>query len=361
LDALNVIESPCEVILPMDRHLPQINLAHAATPVEDLLPRTARPRSLAGRGRPATAAPKLLFIRYIDPDDPDGSHIIAKLACTDCSRTDFATLQGLVNHCRMGHNRSYGTHDDCISACAVPITEPEEKERTIEIGTEVASGGVANLPSLLRLFAMAVGEGGQHVSAARLPATQEPSTGEGDGLSPAVPLEPSLLPQLIPEAEGSTYLSRSLGYHKDSPALAPFLGRAPKRRCINVYDEDVDVDLGEERTSSSLPPLGWKMHYGSRSCVAEHLEDDVTEDLVSLSSTEKEHEHEMADSSLHQPSLGDVGETRSRFYVTTRIVVADRSLWISPGTTCSGVILYAGLMSFQNADCASMVTILTSG
>jgi len=42
----------------------------------------------------------------------------------------------------------------------------------------------------------------------------------------------------------STLLSRTLGHHIDTPALAQFLGRKPKRRGINIYgSEDVEVDI----------------------------------------------------------------------------------------------------------------------
>ena len=50
----------------------------------------------------------------------------------------------------------------------------------------------------------------------------------------------------------STYLLRTLGHHKDTPALAPFLGQAPKRRSINTFDKDQDVDINLDDSRPEL-------------------------------------------------------------------------------------------------------------
>jgi hypothetical protein len=334
IDALKAMESPCEIILPADRHFSKPDFTIGVLPPEKDLPRTARPRGLVARGRPTPPALKLLFIRYADPEFAERSQIVANLACTDCQRTDFATLQGLVNHCRMGHNRSYATHEDCIRACAVPIVDPDKQEHTMANGIEVASGGVANLPSLRRLFAIAVGDGNQFLPVQPNQLMQElvpdpdyPPLAD----APTCTVAPT---DLGLHTQDSTPLSRTLGLHKESPALAQFLGRAPKRRCINVFEEDINVDIGDERTEVAAGEKAWKMSFGHGSNVG--LAGDWKEQAVISPLSDYEVEAPVVRSSLERrPPSGSVPEGASRFHVKTRVVVADRSWWISPGMTTS--------------------------
>ena len=71
--------------------------------------------------------------------------------------------------------------------------------------------------------------------------------------------------------EEATLVTKTLGHHKDSPALAPFLGRAPKKKQIHVYDENLPVDIisVDERDDQATK---WTMHYQERSGVT--LADD---------------------------------------------------------------------------------------
>ncbi|KAI8847507.1 hypothetical protein BC829DRAFT_237852 [Chytridium lagenaria] len=54
----------------------------------------------------------------MDVDMPDSSALIVmrddgilvKMICPDCIRSDFANLQGFVNHCRIKHGRVFSTH-----------------------------------------------------------------------------------------------------------------------------------------------------------------------------------------------------------------------------------------------------------
>lgn len=61
----------------------------------------------------------------------------------------------------------------------------------------------------------------------------------------------------------STYLSRTLGHHKDTPALAPFLGQAPKRWSINTFDEDQDININLD---DSRPELKVTWHIAFHHC-----------------------------------------------------------------------------------------------
>jgi len=58
---------------------------------------------------------------------------VARLACPDCARTDFPSVQGLLNHCRLRHARELGSHDECIEQCAV-LVPPAECTDIVERG-----------------------------------------------------------------------------------------------------------------------------------------------------------------------------------------------------------------------------------
>lgn len=50
---------------------------------------------------------------------------MVKLVCPDCGRLDFGSAQGFINHCRIGHQRNYKSHDDAAEGCGQPLEEGE--------------------------------------------------------------------------------------------------------------------------------------------------------------------------------------------------------------------------------------------
>ncbi|ODQ67862.1 hypothetical protein NADFUDRAFT_48526 [Nadsonia fulvescens var. elongata DSM 6958] len=57
--------------------------------------------------------------------------LLVKLVCPDCSRSNFTTAQGFLNHCRLAHGREFGSHSSAAAACGI------ELERQDEIGQKV--------------------------------------------------------------------------------------------------------------------------------------------------------------------------------------------------------------------------------
>ena len=47
---------------------------------------------------------------------PESEFLILK--CPVCSTTTFTSLQGLLNHARISHALEWGTHEECVRACA---------------------------------------------------------------------------------------------------------------------------------------------------------------------------------------------------------------------------------------------------
>ncbi|KIK41923.1 hypothetical protein CY34DRAFT_805487 [Suillus luteus UH-Slu-Lm8-n1] len=317
LDALNAVEAPCAFLFDREESVyddaepPSLRSFSPVAPAQrDRIPPKVRPtRTAAAKLHPQK---KLLYIR-LPPSQIAVDEQIAILTCPICTRTQFSTLQGLLNHARLAHGIEWASHDACITACAalVPSSDEVEKDRVEEEGTEVPWGG--NVVGLQRLFERAVG--------VNLPASLISEEGQGAAGAAAIP---------------STLLSRTLGLHADSPALAPFLGRTPKRRCIHAYEEDTDVDIlsidtAPHRPSPSLESREgvtrgtdvrsghpWRMAFPHRNRARPEL--DLVVDAPALVD-------KVADNTA-APAIP--GSTTSRFHNTARVHITDRSLFISP-------------------------------
>ncbi|KAH9891741.1 hypothetical protein C8Q73DRAFT_86298 [Cubamyces lactineus] len=342
LDALDAIEAPCDLIFDREVRLapqpvrPPSNPASTSTiPTEAPAPPAPFSRSTRTRGLPRAApAPRerLLYIRNTATDPPE----VAKLACSVCARSDFSSLQGLLNHCRLRHQIEYGSHDECMQSCAVLVPE-NERDWVVACGIEV--GGVS-LPSLRRLFEIAVGAGDKVILPTRKPS---PATAAPTPTEATVTERPSPTPAQVqekPQQEGpsSAHVTKTLGYHIDTPALAPFLGRAPKKRCINVRaNEDDSVDIEDMSGGSGLHKKHvWRKPYAHRNVARKELDEIVPlselpgnvppaqEAAGGIDSKQQEAEQGSADQSALQMLSG------TRFHINARVQIADYSLFIPP-------------------------------
>lgn len=241
------------------------------------------------------------------------------LKCPTCSRTAFTSLQGLLNHARISHSLEWGTHDECVRACAV-----NDPNIDIDAGIEVGLGPVGVTPGIRTIFEMAVGTHSHEF---------ERSNGDGFDMKG------------IRETSPGSLLTQTLGLHKDTPALAPFLGKRAHRKEITVCNEDDPVDiLGTDEPNDSMKKT-WKMMYAQRSFAApsmlqEEINTSVSE-VYSLpfSSFDKEDGSGIGPDMSKTPlrSQGsplnpiiNLPTAASRFHFLARVVVADRSLYIDP-------------------------------
>lgn len=249
-----------------------------------------------------TDVKRCLFIRDIHATPT----LIYKLACPDCGRSDFPKVHGLLNHCRIKHGSDYGGHDECIQACASVLPE-EERDDVLEHGTEVTAVSV----SLRRLFEMAVG-----ADVAILRGTRPVGGEDGQGQSAAVQSSSS----------ATSLLTRTLGYHEHTPALAAFLGKNVTRR-VNVHDKDEHVDVvggvGDDAGGQTIQRAAWKMSFGERSSApdaSEESELDFTDTLAN-------------EALVPRPQIitSAMGGHGSRFHVTARLAISDWSMRIPDG------------------------------
>ena len=303
-DALHVAETPLLPILSRESRFPSrftpedipTPPATSSNPYARPYTRLARLRRSPSSVRPA---PQHLYIR------DSSTNTIARLACPDCARGDFPRVQSLLNHCRIQHAREFGSHDDCIRGCAIQVPVDEEAW-VIENGSELRN---VSLPSLRRLFEMAVGDVGN-------PSPVNDASSVPQDVSPEG-ITVSGREILSAPTRTSTHLSRTLGHHVDTPALAPFLGRAPKRRSIRTYDENAPVNI-DGRPQVIPGRRRWRMPLTHRSRARPAL------DLMIP-----------VDTPLPQITPHVVPVTHgTRFHVVARVTISDRSLWIPIGEYC---------------------------
>ncbi|GJE88777.1 hypothetical protein PsYK624_048630 [Phanerochaete sordida] len=320
LDALEAIEGPSNPIFSRDVRLPprpasvppvSAPLGEATSTASSAPPSSAYSTRNRGAARVARPPPrKLLFLRNTASYPPQ----IAKLACPDCARTDFSSLQGLLNHCRLSHKREFGSHDECVQCCAVLVEGAEEQAWVVAHGTEV--GGIT-IPGLRRLFEMAVG-GGRDVPLLPAKTTEAPSQDTSASDAALTASQGAL------SRDSSAPITRTLGHHADSPGLAHFLGRAPKQRTIHVYDENQPVDIFGD-AGSTHKKTHWRMPYPHRNKARAAL--DVVIEPPALS-TEPPPE---GAARVAEPVMPDLQGPVSRFHMMARVSVRDLSFWMPPG------------------------------
>ncbi|KZT73877.1 hypothetical protein DAEQUDRAFT_721361 [Daedalea quercina L-15889] len=319
LDALKAAEEPSKPLF--DRELFPIEKLAAPPPTTPSIDTPVNPQYVprAGSSRvrgvprgPSQPVKKLLFLRNTNRDPPE----IAKLACPDCARHDFSNLQGLLNHSRIRHGREFGSHDECMQSCAVIVPEAEQ-DWVVASGTELSG---ISLPSLRRLFEIAVGAGDN----VRIPGLRkEPEEQEVLEANASVDKHEEL-------QDTSTEITKTLGFHKDTPALAPFLGREPKKRVINVYEDSNEVlDILSDSagpTNSLVARKGWRKHYSHRNIARAELDEVPPEPVEPPDARDERPQSQTPVAGVSSA----VGIASSRFHIVARIKVVDSSLWMPP-------------------------------
>ncbi|KAJ7168069.1 hypothetical protein C8R43DRAFT_135738 [Mycena crocata] len=276
LDALAAADVPAEIIFARDEPTPPQDTRRPSIAKKSRKKPTARPQL-------AKKSAKFMYIKL------EGSTAPSILRCPACLRADFSSLQGLFNHARGTHSLAWTSHDECVRQCACALEELQggavefaDLDAGVEVG--VGSGGV--LPGLRSLFQQAVG-------------------GDDEEL----------------DLDGETALSRTLGYHVDTPALASFLGREPIRRGVTVWDPDalVDIDGFEDEKLEAKPR--WRMPFSHRNIFKDVPlpSSPVSLEVVPFESTPRSNGKHIG-----------LSTASSRFHIVTRIAVVDRSLWIPP-------------------------------
>ncbi|KAJ7200994.1 hypothetical protein GGX14DRAFT_699505 [Mycena pura] len=117
------------------------------------------------------------------------------------------------------------------------------------------------------------------------------------------------------ELEFEMALSRSLGFHAETPALASFLGKAPILRGVMVWDPDAVVDIDGVDDEQARTTLRWRMPFSHRNIFRDTLPSTSPAPPETLQP---------------RPPSNTSAPAQSRFHILARIVVVDRSLWLPP-------------------------------
>lgn len=257
---------------------------------------------------PITKTNSFLYIRSSAFSlETQGTDDLYRLQCPKCLRVTFSSLQGLLNHARLAHNLEWGTHDECIRACAVPGIETNVKD-----GVEVGLGATGVLPGLRTIFQMAVGAHNFQEPQGELVITDSNSQ----------------TPFIAP------HLTQTLGLHEDSTTLAPYLGKQAIRRGIRVWDQDKHVDI-QTLIRPDKPKHRWKMPFTQLNSVASDSDFDIKELFGNETQTSPQFEMSAEPQPIPKVSLRPTHKlpsSQSRFYFGTRIIITDRSLWIPSGS-----------------------------
>ncbi|KAL8631337.1 hypothetical protein Q9189_002936 [Teloschistes chrysophthalmus] len=85
---------------------------------------------------------------YPEPKEDKGPMLLkrstdgqmVKLVCLDCRRSDFNSVQGFINHCRIAHSRNFQSHDAAAIACGEEVELDQAGGVVGETSTPVTSG-----------------------------------------------------------------------------------------------------------------------------------------------------------------------------------------------------------------------------
>ncbi len=222
--------------------------------------------------------------------ESNGPFFTLLLACEVCHRSEFNSLHGMHTHVR-SHGLHYRNHDECIDRCGRVVTGSEALILRRE-GNEVAGSIV---PGLKRVFSCATGS-----------------------------------------LDRSKTLSRTIGLHAESPSLAVFLGKPTRKKQINMYEpqEEVDVVGIDVMDVPALYGFGLpSIVLGKRRReVADESDTDSNlpqSDLGCL--TENSCDDAMGSDPL--ASEYESGKNASRFHIKRRLVITDWSRIIPPRET----------------------------
>lgn len=181
---------------------------------------------------------------------------MVKLVCPDCGRHDFGSAQGFINHCRIGHQRNYASHDAAAEGCGQPVELDETG-----IVKEVISESQPQTPVTAPVTPLVMSAAGSNVqslvrSAHLIPKdTAIQPVLRGGSLSRAnrkiKKMQKSALGQ--PECPSTPHLSSLIQDRGMEVNLRELVADAQSKVVAEDNIEDEDEEMESE---SPVPPLG---------------------------------------------------------------------------------------------------------
>ncbi|KAK4936132.1 hypothetical protein LTR10_022928 [Elasticomyces elasticus] len=193
----------------------------------------------AGYGQPKEKATGPMIVKR----KSDGLSV--KLVCPDCGRHDFGSAQGFINHCRIGHGRSFASHDAAADACGEPV---EVDESGAVVGAEpVATPTAANVHPLIR-------------SAKLLQPTPPKTSTQLSGITSNKAASGTKLKKVSPDFRGSvltpnlTDLIKNRGLGLDLQEMVTDAKTKVELPDSDSEDDDMDIEVPMQDTAKGRHP-----------------------------------------------------------------------------------------------------------
>ncbi|KAK6339038.1 hypothetical protein TWF696_009834 [Orbilia brochopaga] len=178
----------------------------------------------------------------------DGS--LVKLTCIDCKRSQFGSMQGFINHCRLAHQRDFQTHDHAAAACGTPFDPTGYDGQLPPPRSSRAASKYANTPTAPK-------NGGRNTSNQKVtpkPNVKKSSTGVAEGGNnnnsnlqtgpPTPPFNPEELS--IPKTIQTSHLKEYLSKKQVAVENLDSMVEEAVNRVGMVDESDGDEDEAEE-------------------------------------------------------------------------------------------------------------------
>ncbi|KAK5094753.1 hypothetical protein LTR24_003453 [Lithohypha guttulata] len=178
---------------------------------------------------------------------------MVKLVCPDCGRFDFGSAQGFINHCRIGHQRNFASHDAAAEGCGEPL---ELDENGAVKGTP-AETPVANVPTVLSIPAIATPPT-TPVAAPTSSATAHPLVRSAHLIPKDAPAKLLVKGGCIPKTERKASKAKKVapaqGQCPEAPNLSAFLQQQGVSLNLQdaVSDAKVKVELHEDISDEDM-------------------------------------------------------------------------------------------------------------
>ncbi|MCJ1225116.1 hypothetical protein MMC12_001765 [Toensbergia leucococca] len=152
---------------------------------------------------------------------------MVKLVCLDCRRTDFGSVQGFINHCRISHNRGFASHEAAALACGEEV-ELNEAGGIIGEPSGATSMSAALVHPLIR--SMSMSKLGLKNVATILPRRESLTMGGSSNQQPKPPQLGAAISTTFPEnghtPEPRTTRSTSFTPSTQTPHLSAMFARS---------------------------------------------------------------------------------------------------------------------------------------
>jgi ADA HAT complex component 1 len=184
----------------------------------------------------------------------DGKDV--KLKCLDCGRYNFGSAQGFINHCRIGHHRTFASHDAAAEQCGELV---EYDASGTVIGGEPTKTVTTSIPVTMNFTHVQPLVRSAHTLSRKL------------GPAPSVPQIPSIEPEDIkfapqPAVSGLQGMQHLQALIKNKGLGLDLQGAVTDAKTkLELADSDVEMsDVEEESKSPDTAPRGHPKVGGTR-------------------------------------------------------------------------------------------------